>query len=133
MLKTNSKQAKSNVMQYIRQDVDYLEKYQKYEKTDFDLSNDNHVCSFIWNIFVEEKKYELEMKRFAVYEVFKEWAQGLALGQLFCYYYNRSAVDDLANILEENETEKSKYSEEEAEEMLTKLIFRVINEKKQKA
>ena len=31
MLKTNSKQAKSNVMQYIRQDVDYLEKYQKYE------------------------------------------------------------------------------------------------------
>ena len=74
--------------------------------------------------------YELEKNKSAVYDVFKNWAQGLALGQLFCYYYNRSAVDDLAEILEENETEKLKYSEKEAEEMLTNLIFREIVKQK---
>ena len=59
-------------------------------------------------------------------EIFKDWAQGLALGGLFCYYYNRSAKDDLGAILEESEAEKAKYTEQEAEEMLTRLIYREL-------
>ena len=76
-------------------------------------------------IFCEEKSYEIK-KNYGIptFEVFRDWAQGLALGNLFCYYYNRSAVDDLGAILEETEEEKSRYSEQEAEEMLTRLIFR---------
>ena len=56
--------------------------------------------------------------------IFEDWARGLALGNLFCYYYNRSAKDDLGKILEESEEEKAKYTEQEAEELLTRLIYR---------
>ena len=56
--------------------------------------------------------------------IFEDWARGLALGNLFCYYYNRSAVDDLGEIMEETEEEKAKYTEQEAEETLTRLIYR---------
>ena len=129
MLKTNAKKTKINVMKYIRQDLDYLKEYLGSRCEEIDLNNDKHICTIIWDIFTKEMSYELK-KCAAVYDVFVSWAQGLALGQLFCYYYNRSAVDDLAEILEETDEEKSKYLEFEAEELLTKLIFRTIQEQK---
>jgi hypothetical protein len=42
------------------------------------------------------------------------------------YYYNRSAVDDLGAILEQSEREKAQYSEAEAENLLTHLIYREL-------
>lgn len=50
------------------------------------------------------------------------------MGNLFCYYYNRSAVDDLGEILEETDEEKAKYSEQQAEELLSRLIYREMEE-----
>lgn len=43
-----------------------------------------------------------------------------------CYYYNRSAVDDLGAILEETEEEKARFTEQEAEQLLTDLIYREL-------
>lgn len=43
-----------------------------------------------------------------------------------CYYYNRSAVDDLGAILEETDSEKARYSEQQAETRLTYLIYREL-------
>lgn len=43
-----------------------------------------------------------------------------------CYYYNRSAVDDLGAILEETAEEKARYSEAQAETLLTSLIYREL-------
>ena len=42
------------------------------------------------------------------------------------YYYNRSAVDDLAGILEETDAEKARYNEQDAEKLLTSLIYREL-------
>ena len=122
MLRTNSKAAKANIIEYIKQDQDYIE-----ESYNYTPENDNELLASVFGIFLSEKTYELQRNNYInQFEIFKSWAQGLALGGLFCYYYNRSAVDDLGNILEETEEERNKYSEAQAEEMLTKLIYREI-------
>lgn len=54
---------------------------------------------------------------------FRDWAQGLPSALDTCYYYNRSAVDDLGTILEQTESEKSRYTEAEAENLLTIMIY----------
>lgn len=122
MLRTNSKAAKANIIEYIKQDQGYIEESYSYTP-----KNDNELLASVYGIFLSEKSYELQRNNYInQFEIFKSWAQGLALGGLFCYYYNRSAVDDLGNILEETEEERNKYSEAQAEEMLTKLIYREI-------
>lgn len=40
------------------------------------------------------------------------------------YYNDRCAVDLLGDMLEETEEERNRYSEEQAEEMLSRMIFR---------
>ena len=59
-------------------------------------------------------------------ERFEEWAAGLPSILDTCYYYNRSAVDDLGAILEETDSEKARYSEQQAETRLTYLIYREL-------
>lgn len=123
MIKTNSKKAIANIKAYIADDAEYIKDRAAYDhKT---LENLDDIISYAFEIFCEEKAYEIKKNyRIPTLEVFRNWAQGLALGNLFCYYYNRSAVDDLGAILEETEAEKSRYSETEAAELLTRLIFR---------
>ena len=79
------------------------------------------VAPFIWDIFEKEKprKYNpgTNFKRF------EDWCSGLPSVLDTCYYYNRSAVDDLGNILQETEEKRNKYTEQQAEQMLTALIF----------
>ena len=58
--------------------------------------------------------------------MFVDWCQGLPSALDTLYYYNRSAVDDLAAILEETEEEKAKYTEAQAEEILSRLIYREL-------
>ena len=122
MLRTNSKAAKENVRVYIiKYALDALEGY------DVDPNTIDEMMFAIMQIFRDEKKHDLTRSRFInEYEIFKDWAQGLAMGGLFCYYYNREAVTDLGDILEETESERNKYSERDAEELLTKLIYREV-------
>ncbi len=60
------------------------------------------------------------------YEMFQYWCSGLPGALDTCYYYNRSAVDDLGDICGETKEERSRYSEAEAEDMLTRLLCREI-------
>jgi hypothetical protein len=107
------------------EDLEYLQERAEYRGMELDENNVDQVLAFAWSIFKEEKSGEINRYRFInEYQVFKDWASGLALGNLFCYYYNRSAVEDLGNILEESAAEKAKYKEEDAEELLTRLIYR---------
>lgn len=125
MLRTNSKKATENIRNYIMEDLEYLQERAEYRGMELDENNVDQVLAFAWSIFKEEKSGEINRYRFInEYQVFKDWASGLALGNLFCYYYNRSAVEDLGNILEESAAEKAKYKEEDAEELLTRLIYR---------
>lgn len=125
MLRTNSKKAAENIRKYIMEDLEYLQERAEYRGMELDENNVDQVLAFAWSIFKEEKSGEINRYHFInEYQVFKDWASGLALGNLFCYYYNRSAVEDLGNILEESAAEKAKYKEEDAEELLTRLIYR---------
>ena len=121
-LRTNSKKAIENVRKYIMQDSDYICERSGYT---IDENNIDQVLSFAYECFEDEMKYAIERNYSnPCFVIFEDWARGLALGGLFCYYYNRSAVDDLGAILEETEEEKAKYTEQEAEECLTMLIYR---------
>ena len=122
MIRSNSKQAVENIRKYIMMDVDYIAERSEYT---IDESNTDEVLSYAWDIFSDEMKYRIENNYHnPCFVIFEDWARGLALGNLFCYYCTRSAVDDLAEILEESDEEKAKYTEQQAEEFLTRLIYR---------
>ena len=120
MLKTNSKKARENIQQYI------IDNFTPENYTDEKIEGFENVAAFILETFRSEKYSTKEDYRY--YKgiealAFKDWAQGLPSVLDTCYYYSRSAVDDLAAILEESEEEKSRYTEEAAENTLTALIY----------
>lgn len=123
MLKTNSKQARENIRNYIIAHYDP-------DGFDFEETDDfNTIAHNIYTTFQAEKYYSwhnAKLRGMSMQDLFREWAAGLPSILDTCYYYNRSAVDDLAAILEETDTEKSKYSEQSAEMLLTNLIYREI-------
>lgn len=124
-LKTNTRIARKNV-------VDYIRKYTEDDLQEAGLQDcsDAEMLAYIREQFTREACYENNMRRcgWNKYQVFKDWVGGLPLGQLFVYMLRRSAVDDLGAILQETEAEKAKYTAEQAEEMLTRLIFRAVQE-----
>lgn len=124
MLRTNSRAAAENVQKYIIDNFDCC----NYEPETIPETF-TEIASFIYNCFVSEKWSFLEDYRYYhnnEQAAFFDWCAGLPSVLDTCYFYNRSAVEDLAVILEETETEKSKYSEADAEKLLTCLIYREI-------
>ena len=123
MLKTNSKKAIENIKNYIVNNFDFC----NYDDgTTEEPTTFSAIAKFIYNCFLTEKRYNDCYKHYAEQQLFFDWCSGLPSVIDTCYFYNRSAVDDLAVILEETEVEKSKYSESEAEKLLTDLIYREI-------
>lgn len=120
MLKTNSKQARQNVQAYIMQGFTG-ENYSIETPETF-----KDTAAVIMKIFNSEKPAEGAYSRMNEQERFTDWAQGLPSILDTCYYYNRSAVDDLGEILEETAEEKARYSEQNAEQLLTALIYREL-------
>lgn len=114
MLKTNSKQAQLNVQNYIITNAsDYIEEC-------YELPTEGKA------IFASIAEiYRTEYRKPMTQANFTEWAQGLPCGGLFDYYLH-SAVDDLGDILEETEEERSRYTEQQAEHTLSYLIYREI-------
>ena len=114
MLKTNSKQARENVREYI---------VNHFCPDGYDFSGDSSdwetVARYIMARFKREKLGERGNRA----ELFADWCAGLPSVLDTCYYYNRSAVDDLGAILEETDAEKARYTEQQAEKMLTRLIY----------
>lgn len=124
MLKSNSKKARENVRAYIMQDSDYVK--ESYSRI---LNTEDEVLATMFDIFCSEMRYSIEANyNNPHFGIFLDWARGLALGGLFCYYYNRSAVDDLGAILEETEEEKAHYTERQAEEWLSRMIYRELED-----
>lgn len=124
-LKSNSKKACENIRNYILQDSDYIKECAEFDG--IELKTEKEILAYAYKLFEEQKGREIEDNYHnSCFVIFEDWAKGLALGSLFCYYYNRSAADDLGAILEETEEEKAKYTEREAEEMLTRLIYREL-------
>ena len=123
MLKSSSKQARANVRAYI------LDHFTPDSYTETPPTDPREVLQFIYNCFISEKftiENEKRYYKYNEYAAFVDWCAGLPSVLDTCYYYNRSAVDDVGAILEETETEKARYSEAEAEKLLTYLIYNVI-------
>lgn len=124
MLRSNSKKALENIRAYI------LDKFNGDNYGIETPDNWKEAAKIIWDTFSKEKLIpEREYNRRKGYSdrrVFEDWAAGLPSILDTCYYYNRSAVDDLAQILEETPEEAAKYSEQDAEKMLTYLLYREI-------
>lgn len=124
MLKTNSKKAITHIKAYIFYHQNTEEYYNI--KTPDSLEE---IASLILDGFRAEVFTIPNQKRYFQnneYNAFVYWCSGLPSLIDTCYYYNRSAVDDLALILEESEQEKAKYSERDAEKLLTWLIYREL-------
>lgn len=114
-LKSNSKTARQNVQRYIM-DGFTPENYEIETPDTF-----GGVARVIMAIFNAEKPALGGYARMTEQQRFIDWAQGLPSILDTCYYYNRSAVDDLKQILGE-----SRYTEEQAEQILTNLIYREL-------
>lgn len=117
MLKSNSKKVLDKIRGYIVDGID-LEYFELEVAPTFSAA-----CKLILTACENEKRYSRSHNGF---DTFKDWAQGLPSAFNTLYYYNVSAVDLLADWLEETDSEKAKYSESEAEEMITRLIYREL-------
>lgn len=139
MIKSNSKQAKQNIREYIVKRFDgtnYTPDFDYITQAQADMAAGRRnvdifsmVAHAIAETFYSEKlRFDNRYKagRITRYDLFEDWCSGLPSILDTCYYYNRSAVDDLAAILNETNDEKSKYSETQAEKRLTQLIYREI-------
>lgn len=120
MIRTNSRQARQNVQAYIMEHFDGCNYEIKTPETF------QETAAVILSIFRSEKPAEGSYSRMSEGELFADWAAGLPSILDTCYYYNRSAVDDLGAILEETAEEKARYSEAQAETLLTSLIYREL-------
>lgn len=125
MLKSNCKKALENIRAYILEKTD-VSNYEEFEQP----KTWKDAARIVYKCFMEEKRLpclRYEMRRgMSEQESFVDWAQGLPSVFDTCYYYNRSAVDDLGRILEETEEEKARYTEADAEKMLSYLLYREI-------
>ena len=115
-LKTNSKKKKKNIQKYIMDNFTG-EAYGIETSKTF-----RETAEIILEVFRNEK----QDVHYSEKENFINWAAGLPSILDTCYYYNRSAVDDIGEILEESETEKSRFTEIQAEELLSSLIYREL-------
>ena len=127
MLKTNSRKAIDNVRKYIVDNVNSS----NYDNQD--VSTFENAARFIWSCFISEYGYAANIRYYGNYQnAFISWLAGLPSCIDTLYYYNRSAVDDIGKILDETETEKARYSEQEAEKLLSYLIFREVSKQARK-
>lgn len=122
-LKTTNKEARAAVRQYI---LDH------FNPCGYEFSGPctfENVARFILDTHMVEKQYSLEYQAAKGYTneaVFIDWCQGLPSILDTCYYYNRSAVADLGDILQQSERERAQYTEEQAERLLTHLIYQEL-------
>lgn len=114
-LRSNSKAARQNVQRYIMDGFN-PDNYEIETPDTF-----GGIARVIMAVFNAEKPALGSYSRMTEQQRFIDWAQGLPSILDTCYYYNRSAVEDLRQILGE-----ARYTEEKAEHVLTNLIYKEL-------
>lgn len=123
MLKTNSKKAKENLRSYIIEST--------HHDDESPAENWETAKTIVKNNFEQQKLHDYNLTlirsgRARKYDIFKDWLQGLPSGGLGDYWYFCNAVEILGNILEETETERNRFTEDQAAEKLSLLIYNII-------
>lgn len=136
MKRTNSKEVKETIKNFIMDHfVDYMNDNRGYFSGDLerlnnaDITSYDEVCNSILTIFwAEMLKHNNRWNagRATRYDLFVDWCSGLCSALPTDYYYNVCAIDLLGSWLDQTETEKSKYSESQAEETITRLLYREL-------
>lgn len=136
MRRTNSKETMEAIKNAIMESYEAAEEYYTYDgkeaKTDY-----NDICKDILTAFENEKvKHDCQYKagRISKYSLFCDWMAGLPTafpvsGDIFL----GSAVDWLANILDETEEEKVRYTDDKAEAAACNLLYRELTKHAEKA
>lgn len=128
-LRTNSKQVKATIKAYLMDNfADYYEENRDY-MAEIDTANYSAVCGAILEIFHEEKvRHDMQYKahRISKAQLFEDWVSGLCSAVDSMYYYNVSAVDLLGGWLQETEAEKARFTEAQAESLITSLLYREL-------
>lgn len=110
MLKTNSKKAQKNLLNYV------VSNLSEYAADGYNLEvTENNAYNIIDTMFHEEYYGYTR-------EHFFRFASSLSCGNVFDYFLH-DAVNVLGEILEETESEKSRFTETQAENLLTSMIY----------
>lgn len=134
MLKSNSKQVKEAINAYIlenynneEEDITDLEEIKKdILRSCFEakINTFRHLTGYERIRHIEE--YIRHFYKNSYFEIFKDWCQGLPSIFDTCYYYNVNAKEIIKEWLQETEEEADKYTEDQAEELITKLLYREL-------
>lgn len=116
MLGINDKKTRENIRKYIVENFN-PDGY-NFEKTP---ETWHEISMAIMDTFKEEKKYDRSSPMYRV--LFVSWCQGLPSILNCCYYYNRSAVEDVKKILEYQEGDKFYRNKSECESLITELMW----------
>lgn len=136
MRRTNSKEAMEAIKKAIIESYEAAEEYYTYDnkeaKTDY-----NDICKDILTAFENEKvKYDCQYRagRISKYSLFCDWMAGLPTAfPVSDDIFLGSAVDWLADILDETEEEKVRYTDDKAEAAACNLLYRELTKHAEKA
>ena len=129
-LRSNSKKAVENIRQYIRDGYN-SDGYELQEPDTFPA-----LAAQLLQVFRSEKyplPQDVRYYHGSEQAAFSDWCAGLPSILDTCYFYNRSAVADLADILQETPEEAARYTEQDAGQLLTWLIYRELKKGERKA
>lgn len=120
-----TKDTRKNVQKYI------IEHFTPEDYTDEKFFDFKNIAKFIMNIFHKERYNDNQ--DYIYYEdcggecaAFKDWCMGLPSVLDTCYFYNRSAIKDYQQVIGDKYGETSGYDEQEAETVLTNLIYQEL-------
>ena len=123
MFRSNSFKARARLRKYICENVDFSS-YPEY--ANIDVTDFEYVSITLKQIFEVEYLDSRIIYKYRLFDLFESWCQGLPTCLDTCYYYNRSAVDDLGYILDQTKQERSRFTEEQAARRLTYMIYREL-------
>lgn len=134
MLKTNSKKVIEKVRKYcVDSWNDHAEGEGLPTVESFEAASTEILKSCINEQLGFEKEKRLDfLKHYysnSFFAAFEDWCQGLPSVLDTCYYLHR-AVDQLGDWLEETQEERERFSESEAEQKITYLLFRELTKNK---
>jgi hypothetical protein len=118
MLKANTKKAKANLKAVMIREVSGWD----HDPTTAEEAAEILAREFITGATWGDGKIHPIGKQRTIQDVFEDWGAGLP-NSIFDSIYLGSAKDLVAEILEETEEEKNKYTEEKAEKLMCALLW----------
>ena len=125
--KTNSKEAIKNIQDYISTLFDPS----NYGKDESEFPTFEEKANFIYQDFITCKYWGTEKEYYRGNEekAFTDWLAGLpsvidSADYIYDYYWKCTEI--LGNILNQTEKERSKYSNQDAMDLMSRLIYREI-------